>query len=68
VEGDLAFEDVETLLLPAVDVRRRSAARRHEGFPQSVLAVRVFAGRQEAVHVADDGDGASVTGLADHGR
>ncbi len=29
------------------------------GFPHGVLAARVLAGRQEAVHVADDGDGAA---------
>jgi hypothetical protein len=64
-EGDLAFEDEEALLLPAVDVRRRPAARRHDGFPQGVLAVRVVAGRQKAVHVPDDGDGAALAGLID---
>ena len=67
-EGDLAFEDVEALFLPAVDVRGWPAARRHDGFPQGVLAVGVLAGRQEAVHVADDGDGAAFAGLFDTNR
>jgi hypothetical protein len=66
-EGDLAVEDVEAFLLPAMDMRWRPAARRYDGFPEGVLAVRVFAGRQEAVHVADDGDGATFGGLADDG-
>jgi hypothetical protein len=35
--------------------RRRDQSR----FGQGVLAVRVFAGRQETVHVADDGKGAA---------
>src|SRR5438046_1566340 len=40
-ERDLAFEDVEALLLPAVDVWRWTAARKHDRFPQGVLAVGV---------------------------
>ena len=56
-DGDLAFEYVEAFFLPAVDVRRRTAARRHDGFPQGILAVRVLAGRQKPVYVADDSDG-----------
>ena len=39
---------------------------RQDGFAQGVVAVRVVAGRQEAVHVTDDGDGASLSGDA-HG-
>lgn len=66
-ERDLAFEDVEAFLLPAVNVRRWPAARWHEGFPQGVFAVGVVAGRQEAVHVADHGDGAAITGFSDEG-
>src|SRR5205814_3335239 len=46
-------------LLPAVDVRGRTAARRHGSFPQCVLAVGVLSCGEEAVHVADDGDGAT---------
>src|SRR5262249_18306804 len=57
---DLAVKDVEPLLLTAVHVRGRTAARRHDRLPQGVLAVRVLAGREEAVHVADDRDGAAV--------
>src|SRR5262249_34060150 len=63
-EGDLAFEDVEAFLLPAVDVRWRTAARWNERFPQGVLSVRVVARDEEAVHVPDDGDGAAFGGLA----
>src|SRR5207249_2190796 len=66
-EGDLAFQNVESLFLPAVDVRRRTAARRHDGFPKSVLAVGVVASCQETVHVTDDGDGAAFGGLSDDG-
>ena len=36
-ERDLAFEDVEALFLPAVDVRGRSAARRHEASHKAYL-------------------------------
>lgn len=57
-ERALAFEDVESLL-PAVDVRGRFAPWAHHRFKQGVLAVGVVAGRQESVHVADDGDGAA---------
>jgi hypothetical protein len=66
-EGDLAFQDVEALLLPAVDVRGRTAARRDKSLPQGVLAVGVVAGRQEAVHVTDDGDGAPLGRAVDDG-
>src|SRR5262245_34716577 len=41
-EGDLAFEDVEAFLLPAVDVWRRTAARGHDGFPHGVLTAGVL--------------------------
>jgi hypothetical protein len=64
VTRDLAFEDVEPFFFAAVDVWRWSAARRNDGFPNCVLAVRVLAGRQEAVHVADDGDGATFGGFS----
>src|SRR5579871_420265 len=53
-EGDLAIEDIEAFLFSAVDVWGWSAARRDDGLEQGVLAIRVFAGRQKAVHVADD--------------
>src|SRR5262249_37810644 len=53
------------LLLPAVDVRGRTAAWPHERFKQGVRAVGVLAGRQETVHVADDGYGATLGGLTD---
>src|SRR5262249_28418494 len=53
-ERDLAFEDVESFLLPAVDVQRRTAALRHDRFPQGVFAVRVLARRQKAIDVTDD--------------
>src|SRR5262249_52018293 len=65
-ERDLAFEDVEAFLLPAVDVRWGTAARTHERFKEGILAVGVLAGRQEAVHVADEGDGAALLGGSDN--
>src|SRR5262249_24492411 len=65
-EGDLAFEDVEAFLLPAVDMRWGTAARTHERFNEGILAVGVLAGRQEAVHVADEGDGAALLGDSDN--
>src|ERR1700687_4077466 len=45
----------------------RPVAWRHDGFPHGVLAVRVLAGRQEAVNVADHGDGAAFPLLLDDG-
>jgi hypothetical protein len=62
LEGDLAVEDVETLFLPAVNVRRRPAARRHDGLKHCVFAVRVVAGRQEAINITDDSDSAAFRG------
>src|SRR5262249_9676917 len=53
-------------LLPAVDVRWGTAARTHERFNEGILAVGVLAGRQEAVHVADEGDGAALLGGSDN--
>jgi hypothetical protein len=50
-----------------MDVRGRTAARRHDGFPQGVLAVRALAGRQEAVNVAYDGHGAALGRGVDDG-
>src|SRR5688500_11386542 len=67
LEGNLTFEDVEALLRSAVDMRGRPAARGHDGFPQGVLAVGVLTGRQEAVHVTDDGDGAAFGACPDSG-
>src|SRR5713101_4780687 len=64
-ESDLAFKDVKAFFFPAVDVWERPAAWRNDGFPQGVLAVRVLAGRQEAVHVANNGNGAAFTGFFD---
>src|SRR5262249_32386980 len=66
-ERDLAGQDVESFLLPAVDVRGWTAARRHESFPQRVFAVRVVAGGEESVHITDDGHGAAFAGLSDDG-
>src|SRR5262249_27112718 len=66
-EGNLAFKDVKTLLLPAVNMRGWAAPWRNDGFQQGVLAVRVLAGRQKSIHVADDGHGASLAGLLDDG-
>src|SRR5262249_51818097 len=66
-ERDLAFEDVKAFLLPAVDVRGRSAAWTHERFKDGVLTVRVLAGRQEAVHITNDSDGAAFAGFRDDG-
>jgi hypothetical protein len=45
-----------------MNVRWRPAARRDDGLPQSVLAVRVVAGCEKAIHVADHGDGAAFSG------
>ena len=64
LDNDLAFENVESFFFPTVDVRGWAAARRHDCFPQGVLAVDVLPGRQEAVHVADDGDGPAFAGLS----
>src|SRR5262249_52786654 len=64
--GDLAVEDVDAFVLPAVDVRWGIAARTHERFNQGILAVGVLAGRQEAVHVADEGDSAALLGGSDN--
>jgi hypothetical protein len=47
--------------------RKLPAARRHEGFPQCVFTVRVVAGRQEAIYVADDSDGAALGGVSNGG-
>ena len=38
-------------------MRWRSTARRHYGFPHGILAVGIIAGRQEAINVANHGDG-----------
>ena len=46
-ERDVTFEDIEALFLLAMDVRGWPAAGGNECFKQGVLAVRVFAGRQE---------------------
>jgi hypothetical protein len=51
-----------------VDVRWRTAARTHERFNERILAVRVLAGRQEAIDVADKGDGATLLGVSDHNK
>jgi hypothetical protein len=40
----------------------------YERFKEGIFAVSVLAGRQEAVHVANDGDSADFSGLADQGR
>src|SRR5262249_26269181 len=71
-KGDLAFEDVETSLFTAVDMRWGTTAGSDDGLKQSILAVRVLPGRQEAVHVADNGDRSALCGnsqrwLAAHG-
>jgi hypothetical protein len=65
MQGDFAFEDLKTLFLSAVDVCGRPAARRNESLPQGIPAVGIFAGGQEAVDIADDGDGAAFGGLPD---
>src|SRR5262249_35998112 len=52
LEGDLALKDVEALLLSAVDVRGRSAARSGGCFKQGVLAAGVLACGQESVNIA----------------
>jgi hypothetical protein len=54
-------------VVPAVDALGRTAARRDDGFPQGVLAVRVLAQGQESVHVTDDGNGAPFAGLSEDG-
>src|SRR6516165_11496437 len=36
------------------------------GINEGILAVGVLAGRQEAVHVADEGDGAALLGVSDN--
>src|SRR5581483_884980 len=66
-ERDLAFEDVEAFFLPAVDVRWGTAARTHERFNEGIIAVGVLASRQEAIHVAHDGDGAAFGRAVDDG-
>jgi len=66
-EGDLAFQNVKALFFSAVDVRGWSPTERHDGFPKGVLAVGVLAGRQEAVHIADDGNGPAFPLLLDDG-
>jgi len=44
--------------MPLVDVTI------YERFKEGIFAVRVLAGRQEAVHVPDDGDGAAFGWLS----
>src|SRR5262249_7513521 len=66
-ESDLTVEDVESFFLSAVNVRGWTAPWRNNGFQQGILAVRVLAGRQKAVHVADDGQGAAFPLLLDDG-
>jgi hypothetical protein len=66
-ERDLAFEDAEAFLLPAVDVWGRSAAWTHDRLKQGVFPVGVLASRQESVHVTDDGDGAALRRGVDGG-
>jgi hypothetical protein len=56
LESHLAFKDKKRLFLPAVNVRWRSAAGRHNGLERGVLAVRLFTGGEEAVQVSDDPD------------
>ena len=58
----LALEDEERLLFATMNMRRRTAARWHNGFEGGVLAVCVFAGGKETVHVADNPDPATFTG------
>jgi hypothetical protein len=41
----------------SMDMRRRTGARRDDGFPQSKFAVGVGTGDEKAVHIADHGDG-----------
>jgi hypothetical protein len=49
-----------------VDVRWGTAARTHERVNEGILALGVLAGRQEAVRVADEGDGATLLGVSDN--
>src|SRR5262249_58960007 len=64
-KGDLAFEDIEAFFFPAVDVRGWPAAGRNECVKHGVLAAGVRAGGQEAINVANDGDGAPLAGFGD---
>jgi hypothetical protein len=59
-EVALPFDDVERLVLVAVDVRGRAAAGRHERLHREVRAAGLGAGHEEAVAVA----GAEVRGAA----
>jgi len=68
LEGDFAFQDVKRFFFPAVDVRRWTATWTHAGFEHGVAAVRVVAGRQEAVNIADDGNGLSFVRLSENRR
>ena len=56
LEGEITFQDVERFLLPAVDVGRRSAAGRHDGFKHGVPPVRFVTRCHKAVDIADDGN------------
>ena len=64
-DADFALENIEALLFPAMHVWRRAASRRHDGFPKGVLAIGLFAGRQQPLDIAHDTDCASFTNLPD---
>ena len=63
--GHSHFEDEERFFLPAVNVRRWTAAGRHDGLEHGVFPVRLFSRCEEAVHVADDADATTFAVLSD---
>ena len=60
----LTFEDQERLFLPAVDMWRRTATGRDDGFEGGIFPIGIFTNGKKAVDVADDSNPASFARLS----
>jgi hypothetical protein len=64
LENNLAFEDVKAFFFPAMDMRWRTATWSHYGFTKGVPAIRILAGRQKTIHVANHCYRAALVGTS----
>ncbi len=46
VEGKTSLKDIERFLFARLNMRRRATSRRHDGFYEEILTVRIATGRQ----------------------
>ena len=59
LKRDLAFQNVECLVLPCVEMGRRSTTGKNNGFKHRIATARFLASCQKTVDVTNDTDGAA---------